>query len=436
MPKQKRAVVKRPDSGKRPQRQSHSKKGLNQSQSAPLAQIAQLARQDKPRLSTADVTHLQRTLGNQAVLRMMSEAKNKGGAEVSPAVEKTIQRAQGNGRAMSPRVQKQAESDFGRDFRGVEIHNDHQADKLNDSLQARAFTSGSQIFFKQDQYRPDTAEGRQLLAHELTHVVQQGAAGLKTGGVVQRSALSDGEVSLSSAGERPLIQRSILGKIGNLFGRLAKGVKNAIRFVRNRLKQSCGGKIDAKESKKILETVFKGHKFKVDRIKVVDEAGIKSAWDKIYGKGSYDGSNGQVADGPLEGFTAPDNIIYINSTAQEVDTMPHEILHRHENGVVINQMGENFNEGFTEYLTQKAVTAMGYKPTSSYPNDLAVVKKMVPLIGGDEVLENAYFDGKLADLKLALEKKKGAGSFALLVAAMKAENYANANKILDAKGPK
>ena len=116
--------------------------------------------------------------------------------------------------------------------------------------------------------------------------------------------------------------------------------------------------------------------------------------------------------------------------------MPHEILHRHENGIVINEMGENFNEGFTEYLTQKAVSAMGYKPTSSYPNDLAVTKKLVPIIGGDEVLEKAYFDGDLPDLKKAFEKRKGPGTFDLLVAAMKKADYAKANKIVDAKDVK
>ena len=102
----------------------------------------------------------------------------------------------------------------------------------------------------------------------------------------------------------------------------------------------------------------------------------------------------------------------------------------------INKMGENFNEGFTEYLTQKAVSTMGYKPTSSYPDDLAVVKKMVPIIGGDEVLEKAYFDGELDTLKKAFEKKKGKGTFDLIVRAMKAGNYGDANKILDAKDVK
>jgi hypothetical protein len=233
------------------------------------------------------------------------------------------------------------------------------------------------------------------------------------------------------SGNRPHIQRGILDAIGSFLKQGAKLVKNAFRFVKSRLFQACGGKLGSKESKNILEQVFDGRKFKVDRVKVVDEAGIKKAWDKIYGEGSYDGSNGQPADGPLEGFTAPDNTIYINSSAQAVDTIPHEVLHRHEDGAVIDKMGENFNEGFTEYLTQKAVKKMGYSPTSSYPDDLAIVKTMTPLIGGDTVLENAYFDGDLVTLRKNLDKKKGKGTYKKLVTAMKAGNYATAGKLLD-----
>ena len=233
------------------------------------------------------------------------------------------------------------------------------------------------------------------------------------------------------AGSRPRIQRGVLDAIGSFLKKGAKLVKNAVRFVKSRLFQACGGKIGSKESENILEQVFDGRKFKVDRVKVLDEAGIKKAWDDIYGEGSYDGSNGQPADGPLEGFTAPDNTIYINSSAQAVDTIPHEVLHRHENGAVIDNMGENFNEGFTEYLTQKAVKKMGYSPTSSYPDDLAIVKTMVPIIGGDTVLENAYFDGDLATLRKNLDKKKGKSTYKKLVKTMKAGNYAAAGKLLD-----
>lgn len=66
---------------------------------------------------------------------------------------------------------------FGHDFSKVRIHADRAAAETARSLRARAYTLGSHIAFGAGQYSPETAEGRRLLAHELTHVVQQGQAG-------------------------------------------------------------------------------------------------------------------------------------------------------------------------------------------------------------------------------------------------------------------
>ncbi len=65
------------------------------------------------------------------------------------------------------------EQSFGADFSGVRIHADGEADQLSRALSARAFTTGQEIYFKQGEYQPDSQPGQMLLAHELTHVVQQ-----------------------------------------------------------------------------------------------------------------------------------------------------------------------------------------------------------------------------------------------------------------------
>lgn len=65
---------------------------------------------------------------------------------------------------------------FGVDFSRVRIHTDGPADTAARAVGALAYTHGSDIVFRESQYRPHTHAGRQLLAHELTHVVQQGAA--------------------------------------------------------------------------------------------------------------------------------------------------------------------------------------------------------------------------------------------------------------------
>lgn len=67
-----------------------------------------------------------------------------------------------------------------RDLSGVRVHTDDRSAEIAQQLRARAFTVGNHIFFGRDQYRPSTSTGQRLLAHETTHVVQQGAAGSLT----------------------------------------------------------------------------------------------------------------------------------------------------------------------------------------------------------------------------------------------------------------
>ncbi|MEQ9623854.1 eCIS core domain-containing protein [Coleofasciculus chthonoplastes] len=99
-----------------------------------------------------------------------------GGGAVDDSVEQSIQQAQGGGQGLSEEVKEPMEQAFGADFSGVKVHNNSNADQLNRSLNARAFTTGPDIFFKQGEYNPGSRDGQELLAHELTHVVQQGQA--------------------------------------------------------------------------------------------------------------------------------------------------------------------------------------------------------------------------------------------------------------------
>ncbi|NJN55203.1 MAG: DUF4157 domain-containing protein [Anaerolineae bacterium] len=62
---------------------------------------------------------------------------------------------------------------FNTNFGGVRVHTDSQADQLNQSLQARAFTTGQHIFFRYGEYSPHSSNGKMLLSHELAHVMQQ-----------------------------------------------------------------------------------------------------------------------------------------------------------------------------------------------------------------------------------------------------------------------
>jgi hypothetical protein len=126
----------------------------------------------------SSVLRLQRAVGNAQVRRMLAQrAASAEGGEVDPEVEGAIRGARGGGQALDPSTRGAMEAAFGADFGGVRLHTGAQADTLSRALGARAFTTGSDVFFREGELAPGTAAGRELLAHELTHVVQQGGSG-------------------------------------------------------------------------------------------------------------------------------------------------------------------------------------------------------------------------------------------------------------------
>lgn len=97
----------------------------------------------------------------------------------SDQFESDLNQARKGGSALEPTIQAKMESAIGADFSGVKVHTDAQSDQLNRSIQANAFTTGQDVFFKQGAYNPGSRSGQELIAHELTHVVQQGAPALQ-----------------------------------------------------------------------------------------------------------------------------------------------------------------------------------------------------------------------------------------------------------------
>ncbi len=95
---------------------------------------------------------------------------------VSENLADRLQQSRGQGQRLPEGVRGEMEKTLGKDFSDVQVHTSAEAVQMNRELGARAFTHGSDIFFNQGEYNADSKEGRRLLAHEMTHVVQQGAA--------------------------------------------------------------------------------------------------------------------------------------------------------------------------------------------------------------------------------------------------------------------
>jgi hypothetical protein len=99
---------------------------------------------------------------------------------VSNTAESKIEGSRGGGDTLPDETRNFLEPRFGQDFSDVRVHTGAESHELNNELQARAFTTGSDIFFRDGEYNPNSDSGKELLAHELTHVVQQGGGKLQT----------------------------------------------------------------------------------------------------------------------------------------------------------------------------------------------------------------------------------------------------------------
>lgn len=135
------------------------------------SELVRANRPVEPRLHKSDsvqeqaMLRLQRSAGNEGVNQLMSS-----GLDERALVERVIG---SSGQPLEPSTRDEMESKFGSDFGGVRVHSDAEASRSAQLLRADAYTVGNDIVVRTDKYEPQTGSGRELLAHELTHVVQQ-----------------------------------------------------------------------------------------------------------------------------------------------------------------------------------------------------------------------------------------------------------------------
>ena len=146
--------------------------------------------QAEPLQAEADPPEASRATEPIAPLSRRKEAgsldrKASGEGAVPPKVAAGISDSLPSGGPLSASVRGYMEPRFNADFSQVRVHTGERSAQLNRAVNARAFTVGRHVFFGQNQYSPESSSGRELIAHELTHTVQQGAA--PQGGEIQRS---------------------------------------------------------------------------------------------------------------------------------------------------------------------------------------------------------------------------------------------------------
>lgn len=173
---------------------------------------------------------------NQHITTLFRSADSSPPANAPPAtihpLKTVLQNQSTRGSPLPSPTRRQLEHSMGADFRNVRIHTGQQSHEASAAIGARAFTTGRHIHFAQGQYNPNTTTGRHLLAHELTHTIQQGASPTNSGRAppvesnsetmpIQRSAVDDAVSYISEfLTDLPSITAGIEGAINWLRGKL------------------------------------------------------------------------------------------------------------------------------------------------------------------------------------------------------------------------
>ncbi|MFT3734754.1 MAG: DUF4157 domain-containing protein [Rhodocyclaceae bacterium] len=182
------AGIKRPSLADQPGGKSGGTKKIMRSawQSPYVARMAGLIVQRESAIARMVAEATPRNLA--LVQRQKRSASTVNGqVDVSANLASEIRNARGGGSPLPPSVRRFMEPRFDADFSDVRVHTGDQAAGMSQELSAKAFTVGKDIFFGAGQFKPDTGEGKELLAHELTHTVQQGGAKQGAGQAAQRS---------------------------------------------------------------------------------------------------------------------------------------------------------------------------------------------------------------------------------------------------------
>jgi hypothetical protein len=316
------------------------------------------------------------------------QASDAAGMAAPPAVSDALR---SSGQPLDPLTRAFMEPRFGRDFGDVRIHSGPQADAAAASVQARAFTVGRDLVFAAGEHAPGSEGGKRLLAHELTHVIQQ------TGGheVVQCDD----------------------AKVKHTTGKQVDTYLNANNFIKTY--------IEAKFKKGIKA---EGH------VHIDTEAEFVKAWVKY--------ATGRENPDTKKAFTAEEaknwasNInafrdgteLHLHQDRGEPTTAIHESIHLFQEDTFASKVGFNAKEGTTEYFTRMICAEQKITREGFYASELKSIEKLVT-VTTKETLAAAYFQGKVDDLEKAVEAK-GKGTFAKWVGFMNGAKYSDANALL------
>jgi Domain of unknown function (DUF4157) len=288
-------------------------------------------------------------------------------AGVAPGTQAAVQLTESAGGTIDPGAARFLQARFGHSFSQVRIHDDSAAHGVARAIGARAFTLGDHVAFGEGQYAPGTRAGMTLLAHELTHVLQDAANPLP---VLRRAP----DLSKRTTGEK------ITDKIAADVDAALAASKTITTYVAaDQLKKTSGH----------LHTDLKGEfeKHEADS-------------EKASGQKSAPLPQGQVTAGFTDLRTG---VIHLKDQVATVESAVHEAVHLNskvgnaKKGLSAFQLafGNPIEEGVTQYFTNKVLAEQKLNPGTAYPDQLQLAQALITALGsnGEKLMGDAYFKG-------------------------------------------
>ncbi len=140
---------------------------------------------------------------------------------VTSNIEASVNSLKGGGQPLSESTRSYFEPRFGADFSQVRVHTDSKAAETAKSINAKAFTKGKDVVFGTGQYSPGTSSGKRLLAHELTHTIQQNSSRIIMPSYAE--SIKKGLKKAKEVAEKELFKLTANGKILSAAKKRAKG---------------------------------------------------------------------------------------------------------------------------------------------------------------------------------------------------------------------
>jgi hypothetical protein len=389
----------------------------------------------------------QANVGSRGQQVQMSSAEERDGgvASVHTTAEKGTR---GAGGAMP--FQSQIQASFGRhDISGIKAHTGSEAREANTSMGSMAYASGNNVAFRGT---PDLFTA----AHEAAHVVQQrGGVQLRDGigqsgdqyerhadavatqvvqgmsaeGLLNKHAPHGGPASAARSG---IQQRAV--QLSEEDGH-EHGDEPDVSVPSVEEKGATSGPLTKDAAVKVLQDAFGTYKtMSAGTVEILDSAGLKQAYENVYGETEYSWDKYVVPKlgGALNGF-AHGGVNYINKDSANTGTVPHEMLHNNIAPDWRGVVGNQFDEGATDYLKQYALKKAGLSSPNSYPDQLSIVQKVVSIGVSEDNLFTAYLKSGAKTLLADVVDKTCSGTWTEVKDACQAKDWAKAKAKLEKK---